>query len=146
MLGVPKNLDNFTSFSEELTGIRKRTLENCETWETVWQQFAKFTRYTKYRLGSWGAYADMEFLKNTYKQYNIRCNHHRTPLCVMSFVKGVLCERGVHVNGFGLKAICSHLDVPKPSHRAMDDTEAMLGVLKKLMFEEKSEGFSLIEI
>lgn len=142
----PKNIDNFTDFSEGFTGIRRKTLETCETWETVWKQFAKFTRYTKHRLGAWGIASDIEFLKNSYKQYGLKYNHHKSAFCVMSFVAGVLAEKGIHTNGLGLKNVCKYFDLVVPSHRAMEDVEAMLRVLKKLMYSEKKEKFSLFEV
>lgn len=143
----PVNMENFTDFSEQLTGIRKRQLQNANSWDSVSKEFAKFTKHTRYRLAAWNASLDINFIKTSYRLHNLKYIHHRTPLCIMSYVIGILTERGEHLSSFGLKNLCIKYGVKIPTHRALEDVEAMLELLQKLMYDSKDrEPFQLIEL
>ena len=128
----PVALEQFTEFSESLTGITKKQLEAAESWEDLWRDFAKFTNFRAYRLISWYTPADWGVLKESYRNINIGFPHNLAMLDAMTLSYVRATEQGMKVS-CSLNSFCERLGIKrKEKHRALDDALAVVQVLRAL--------------
>jgi len=136
----PRNLDNYTEYSERLTGIQHEALEDAPTWDRVWRDFAEFTGFNRNRLVAWGAYADIPILRQEYRRCRLGYPHNAAALDAMSIVYGFAAQWGMDLGrrgGPSLDAACERLGVERTTrHRALPDAEAAANVLRVLTFFE----------
>jgi DNA polymerase III epsilon subunit-like protein len=132
-LVCPSNLDSFTEFSEELTGIRRKDLETAPSWSDVCSKFTKFTRGMGLKLCSWGIGKDIATLESAYKRRRIHYPHNYVTIDALSIMYGYCMQTGVNVGGWGLRAACSRFNVQrKVKHRALPDALAVVHLFKAL--------------
>lgn len=144
----PNDIDSFSEFSENLTGIDKDKLHSAETFESVWERWAKFTEYKKIRLFSWGT-LDPFVLRMEYSKRRLGYPHNDMPICIASMVYLWASIRGWRPKGFSLANTCRELGIRRDeSHRALPDAIDAASVLKEILkpSESRDEPFRLYEV
>lgn len=128
----PSHLENFTRYSQELTGISRQSLETAELWSGVWRKWADFTRFKQRRLFSWTAF-DPFVLRVEYRRLRLEYPHADLPICIPSMVYFYAACRGWNQRTFSLSAIASELGVTQEkNHRALHDAVTALKILREI--------------
>tara|TARA_R110002020_G_scaffold123580_19_gene280299 strand:- start:2762 stop:3334 length:573 start_codon:yes stop_codon:yes gene_type:complete len=144
----PPNLEFFSEFSTQITGISRDQIETAPRWQEVWRSWAEFTKFKKCRLMSWGSF-DTFLLRLEYHRLRLSYPHNDMPICIASMAYMHAYTRGWKPRGFSLKHICKEFGIEyRPNHRAKFDAALAVRVLRELVRPDKSasEPFKIYEV
>lgn len=128
----PTNIDNFTRYSQELTGISKTVVQDAPLWSDVWRDWAEFTRFKQRRLFSWTAF-DPFILRVEYRRLRLEYPHADLPICIPSMVYFYASCRGWDQRTFSLSVIAKEFGINVgTSHRAMHDAVTALKIMREI--------------
>lgn len=138
----PANVDAFTPFCEQLTGITRGQIEAAPVWADVWRVFAEFTGYRGCWVASWGSDFDFPILRRAYAAARVGYPHRQTCLDVRSVAFALSVEHGLDLRCLSsLTEAHRKFDGPDhgPKHRALPDAMSAAFVLRKV-FEFSTES------
>ena len=136
-LVCPKNLDDYTDFSEGLTGIKKTTLSGCLEWREQWKEFAKFANYNAIKLCAWGMDFDMGVLR---KESGVSFPYNQSCIDARSMVYFYAAMQGLNLpHCMTLTAVAKYFEINRPAkHRALDDALTVVKILQAIAGKESS--------
>jgi len=145
MVVQPSNMDDFTEFSHEFTGIKYATVREAPLWKDCWKEFAQFVGYNRCRIISWGAPFDFGVLKTSYGRIGVGWPHKYPFIDAISIAYQISREYGMDFGSWKLKSVCERLGLPvEGRHRATGGAHACFNVLKELStLDETNSDISL---
>jgi len=142
----PENMELFSEFSYQLTGIDVDDLENAPPWKDCWKAWAEFTNYKRTRLMSWGSF-DSFLLRLEYNRLRLSYPHSDLTICLASMAYMHALTRGWKPKGFSLKNICREFGVTySHGHRAIVDAKLAASVLREMVQTQEPDKFQLYEV